>query len=127
MALPETLSLKNATAATVSFTRRTIAGSSAMYENVASTAALVHRVYVQFTVGAAKALKDAWRRPLVKYEIIRIGADGKPHTATLQLSLIRSTDPSITDTDVADLLALHSEFLVTAAGDLKTRWLRGEV
>lgn len=127
MAFPDPLSLKNAAAATVSFTRRNPVNNGFAYVSTTSTPALTDSTVTRFIVTPKKGVTDGNNKSIVSFQRKRVDADGLEHTATLSMSLQRSHDPDVTDADVADLYAYLAEFLVASAGDYKLRFNRGEV
>lgn len=127
MAFPDPLVLKNAAAASVSFTRRSAIANGNSYVSTTSTPALTDSVALRYTVTPRKGTVDGSNRSSFTVKRTRVDADGFEHVGSLTFSLVRSHDTDITDTDINDLYAYAAEFLIASAGDYKLRFNRGEV
>jgi len=126
MAFPDPLPLKNASAAVVNFTRRTPVPSGWSYVSTTSTPALSDSVVTRFSVTPKKGMVDGNNRSTITFKRTRVDSDGLDHSASMTLSLVRSHDTDIADSDVTELYALMGEFLIASSGDLKLRFNRGE-
>jgi len=126
MSLPDPLSLKNAANTAVSLTRRVVGPSGSTYVLTTSTPTFETAVQTSSTSSPKKGTKDASVRRVITFRITRTDTDGLPHGVSLQLSLVRSSDPDITDSDTNELVAFCKDFLVASSGDYLARMLRGE-
>lgn len=126
MAFPDPLSIKNAAAAAVTFSRYGVVPNGNLYRDTASSAALVTLTAIRRIFNPKKGTTPATNRHIVTFSRERVDADDNRITGSLSLSLVRPLAADITDADIADLFAMCADFLIASSGDYKTRFQRGE-
>lgn len=120
MSFPDSLALKNAVAATVTFQRLTSNEQKNNYIDVASALSTPRTFSISHQMTTAQKGVD---RHLIKVTKTALDAASQPCTATLNVTL-NVPRTGTTRADVDDLIAIAKDFLITANVD---KVLRGEV